>query len=93
MRANAVVCSAMIAMGMLSVFPACADSLLTSKVKAKLAVKSDSSFATIRVSTDDEGIVWLSGTAPTADACSRAAQIASNIDGVTAVHNKIVVHQ
>jgi hyperosmotically inducible protein len=93
MRANAVVCSAMFAIGALSVLPASADSLLTSKIKAKLAVKYDSSFATIRVTTDDAGIVWLSGTAPTADACSQAAQIASNIDGVTAVHNKIVVHQ
>ncbi len=93
MRAKAVICSAVLAMGMLGAFPSSADSLLTSRVKAKLAATYHSSFAAIRVTTDDEGIVWLSGTAPTADACSQAAQIASNIDGVTAVHNKIVVHQ
>jgi osmotically-inducible protein OsmY len=90
---SAIMCSAIFAVGMLCAFPSAADSQLTNKIKAKLAANYHSSSATIRVTSDDEGIVWLSGTAPTADACSQAAQIASNTDGVTAVHNKIVVHQ
>ena len=93
MRATVIMRSMVFAIGILSAFPSSADSALTNKVKAKLAAKYHSSLATIRVISDDQGIVWLSGTAPTADASSLAAQIASNTDGVTAVHNKIVVHQ
>jgi osmotically-inducible protein OsmY len=95
MRASAIamMCLAVFAIGILSPFPSSADSALDSKVKAKLAATLHSPLATIHITSNDEGIVWLSGTAPTADACSQAAQIASNTDGVTAVHNKMVVHQ
>jgi hyperosmotically inducible protein len=93
MRANLIMCLAVSALGILSPFAASADSALNSKIKAKLAAAYHAPLTTIQVTSNDEGIVWLSGTAPTADACSQAAQIVSNTDGVTAVHNKMVVRQ
>jgi hyperosmotically inducible protein len=72
--------------------PAQADeAALTSKIKARLATQYYSSSSHIQVKTDAEGIVWLTGTAATSDACSKAADIAKNTDGVTAVHNAIHV--
>jgi hyperosmotically inducible protein len=72
--------------------PAHADeSTLTAKIKARLATQYYSSSSHIQVKTDAEGIVWLTGTAPTSDASSLAADVAKNTDGVTVVHNQIRV--
>jgi hyperosmotically inducible protein len=67
------------------------DSAITTKVKTKLAAKHMSTLTKISVDTDKDGVVWLSGTAPTKDAKDLAEMITKNTDGVTAVHNKIVV--
>jgi hyperosmotically inducible protein len=67
------------------------DSVITTKVKAKLAAKHLSTLANIKVDTDDQGIVWLSGKAPTKDASDLAAMLAKDTDGVASVHNAIVV--
>lgn len=67
------------------------DSVITTKVKSKLAEKHLSTLTRIKVDTDDKGIVWLSGTAPTQDASDLATMIAKDTDGVTDVHNHIVV--
>jgi hyperosmotically inducible periplasmic protein len=67
------------------------DSAITTKVKTKLAAKHLSTFAKIQVDTDRDGVVWLSGTAPTKDAKDLAGMITKDTDGVTAVHNDIVV--
>jgi hyperosmotically inducible protein len=67
------------------------DSVITAKVKTKLAAKHMSTLTNIQVDTDDKGVVWLSGKAPTKDASDLAAMIAKDTDGVTAVHNHIVV--
>jgi hyperosmotically inducible periplasmic protein len=67
------------------------DSAITTKVKAKLAAKHMSTLAKISVDTDKNGVVWLSGTAPTKDAKDLAGMITKDTDGVTAVHNNIVV--
>jgi len=69
------------------------DSVITAKVKSKLAAKHMSTLTDIKVDTDNQGVVWLSGTAPTKDASDLAAMIAKNTDGVASVHNKIVVAQ
>jgi len=70
--------------------PAHADeAALPTKIKARLATQYYSSTSHIQVKTDSDGIVWLTGTAATSDACSLAAEIAKNTDGVTAVHNAI----
>jgi len=53
--------------------------------------RQSSTLTKISVDTDKDGVVWLSGTAPTKDAKDLAEMITKNTDGVTAVHNKIVV--
>jgi hyperosmotically inducible protein len=67
------------------------DSAITTKVKAKLAAKHLSTLTRIKVDTDADGVVWLSGRAPTHDAKDLAAMIAKNTGGVTSVHNDIVI--
>ena len=67
------------------------DSVITTKVKSKLAAKHVSTLAKIKVDTDANGVVWLSGKAPTQDAVDMATLIAKDTDGVKSVHNDIVI--
>jgi hyperosmotically inducible protein len=67
------------------------DSAITTKVKTKLAAKHLSTLTRIKVDTDANGVVWLSGRAPTQDASDLAAMIAKNTEGVNSVHNSIAV--
>ena len=67
------------------------DSAITTKIKTKLAADHVSSLAKIRVDTDADGVVYLSGTARSKDQVERAVDIARNTDGVRGVHNGIVV--
>jgi hyperosmotically inducible protein len=69
------------------------DSIITTKVKTKLAAKHLSTLTNIQVDTDNAGMVWLSGWAPTKDASDLAEMIAKDTDGVKGVHNSIVVRQ
>jgi hyperosmotically inducible periplasmic protein len=68
------------------------DSAITTKVKAKLAEKHMSTLTKVSVDTDKNGVVWLSGTAPTKDAKNLAGLIAKDTEGVSAVHNDIEVN-
>ena len=68
--------------------PAAQDLVITGKVKSKLAAKHLSS---VKVDANDQGVVRLTGKAPTQDASDLAATIAKNTDGVDAVYNSIVV--
>jgi hyperosmotically inducible periplasmic protein len=65
------------------------DSMITTKVKAKLAAKHMSTLTRVKVDTDENGVVWLSGTAPTKDARDLAGMIAKDTDGVRDVNNNI----
>jgi hyperosmotically inducible protein len=67
------------------------DSVITTKVKSKLAAKHLSSLTKIKVDTDANGVVWLSGRAPTQDAVDMAGMIAKDTEGVKSVHNDIAV--
>src|SRR5450755_1759229 len=67
------------------------DSAITTKVKTKLLAKEPTTLSNVKVNTDRDGIVWLSGTAPTREASDRAETIAKETDGVKGVHNNIVV--
>jgi osmotically-inducible protein OsmY len=67
------------------------ESAIVGRLKAKLAARHLSTLVTVRVTTDDDGIVWLSGTVPTIDASAQAARLAMETEGVVAVHNGIVV--
>jgi hyperosmotically inducible protein len=67
------------------------DSAITTKVKAKLAAENMSSLAHIRVDTDRNGIVVLSGTAHSQAPIDKAVAIARGTEGVTSVQNHIKV--
>jgi hyperosmotically inducible protein len=67
------------------------DSVITTKVKAQLAAKHLATLTDIQVDTDDAGVVWLRGKAPTKDASDLAELITKDTDGVRSVHNRIVV--
>ena len=68
------------------------DSVITTKIKAKLATEEKpSTLVKISVDTDDKGMVALSGTAPTQAAADRAVAIAKATEGVKMVDSKISI--
>jgi hyperosmotically inducible protein len=67
------------------------DSVITAKIKAKLAAEKPASLAHIHVDTDANGIVWLSGTARTKEEAEKAHSIAHATEGVKSVKNHIEV--
>jgi hyperosmotically inducible protein len=67
------------------------DSVITAKIKAKLAEEKPASLAHIHVDTDADGIVWLSGTARTKEEAEKAHSIAHSTEGVKSVKNHIKV--
>jgi len=67
------------------------DSVITTKVKAKLAEEKVSSLVHIRVDTDSKGVVWLSGTADSQESVDKAVSIAHDTEGVSSVVNHIKV--
>jgi len=67
------------------------DSAITTKVKTKLLAKEPTTLTNVKVNTDHDGFVWLSGTVPTKEASDRAETITKETDGVRGVHNNIVV--
>jgi hyperosmotically inducible periplasmic protein len=68
------------------------DSVITTKIKSKLASEHITSLGHIRVDTDENGVVWLTGTAHTQGAIDRAVDIARNTEGVKDVHSQLKVH-
>jgi hyperosmotically inducible protein len=67
------------------------DSAITTKIKTRLAADHITSLGRIRVDTDTDGVVWLSGSAHTKDAVERAVDIARHTEGVRDVHSSLVV--
>ena len=67
------------------------DSMITTKIKAKLAEEKLSSLVKIKVDTDNKGMVYLSGTAVSQAAVDRAVSIARGEKGVTSVQNDIQI--
>jgi hyperosmotically inducible protein len=67
------------------------DSVITTKVKAKLAADHPSTITNLDVNTDNSGTVYLSGTAPTATAADHAVATAMSVDGVRGVKSEITV--
>ena len=67
------------------------DSVITTKVKANLAADHASNLARVHVDTDQNGVVWLSGTVESAAIASRAVAITEKTDGVRSVRNDIKV--
>jgi hyperosmotically inducible protein len=69
------------------------DSAITTKIKGRLAEEHLTSLGRIHVDTDQDGAVWLSGTARTQEAIDKAGAIARETEHVTAVHNHIKIKQ
>jgi hyperosmotically inducible protein len=67
------------------------DSVITTKIKAKLADEKMSSLARIKVDTDSKGAVVLSGTARTQEEAEKAVSIAHKTEGVTSVKSTIQI--
>lgn len=69
------------------------DSAITTKIKAKLASEHITSLGRIRVDTDKDGVVWLTGSARSQEAADKAVAIAHDTEGVTAVKSHIRVRK
>ena len=67
------------------------DSVITTKIKTKLAEEKMSSLVKISVDTDAKGAVSLSGTAANQAAIDKAVVIARATEGVTSVKNDITI--
>jgi len=67
------------------------DSVITTKVKAEFAKDKAVSATHVKVDTDSNGVVTLSGTAKSKAEADKAVTIAKNTKGVTSVKNEIVV--
>jgi hyperosmotically inducible protein len=67
------------------------DSAITAKVKTKLLAKHMAMLSDVKVDTDRDGNVWLSGKVPSEKASHLAEQIARETSGVKSVHNDIAV--
>jgi len=67
------------------------DSVITTKIKAKLAKEKANSMANIHVDTDANGAVSLSGTAHTAEDVANATAIAKGTEGVKSVTSTVTV--
>lgn len=66
------------------------DAGITTKIKAKLMEDPDLSAFKVEVKTTN-GVVYLSGTAPTEAAREKAADLAKAVSGVASVDNQVMV--
>ncbi len=67
------------------------DSVITARIKAKMAKDRQVSAMRIHVDTDNKGVVTLSGNAKTSAEADRAVQIARATKGVVTVEDNIKV--
>ena len=67
------------------------DSAITTKIKTKLAADHLTSVAKIKVDTDKDGVVWMSGSARTQAAVDQALSLARATEGVKSVHSDLTV--
>ena len=69
------------------------DSVITTKIKSKLAAEHPASMKNVQVDTDKDGVVWISGTAPSQAEIDQALAIARNTEGVRSVKNDLKVQK
>jgi len=69
------------------------DSMITTKIKTKLAAENPASMADIKVDTDKDGVVWMSGTAKSQQDVDKAVSIARGTEGVKSVKNDVKVQK
>jgi hyperosmotically inducible protein len=65
------------------------DSMITTKIKAKLAEDKLSSLGHVKVDTDNKGAVVLSGNVKTQEQADKVVAIARATEGVTSVKSNI----
>jgi hyperosmotically inducible protein len=69
------------------------DSVITTKIKARLAADHPGSMKHISVDTDMNGIVWLTGTANNQLEMDQAVTIARNTEGVKSVKSELTIQK
>lgn len=69
------------------------DSVITTKIKTKLAAEHLGSATHIKVDTDRNGVVWMTGTANNQEEVDKALAIARDTEGVKSVNSHIKVHK
>ena len=69
------------------------DSVITTKIKTKLAAEHAGSLKHIKVDTDQNGVVWMTGTANTQQEIDQAIAIAKNTEGVKTVKADLKVQK
>jgi hyperosmotically inducible protein len=69
------------------------DSVITTKIKTKLAAEHLGSAKHISVDTDKDGVVWMTGTANTQEEINKAVAIARDTEGVKSVNSKLTVQK
>jgi hyperosmotically inducible protein len=69
------------------------DSVITTKIKAKLASENLGSLKHIQIDTDQNGVVWMTGTANTQQEIDQAVAIAKNTEGVKTVKANLKVQK
>ncbi len=67
------------------------DSAITTKIKTKLAADHLTSLGRIHVDTDENGRVWLTGTARSQAAIEQAGSLARDTEHVKSVHNDLTI--
>jgi hyperosmotically inducible protein len=69
------------------------DSVITTKIKTKLAAEHLGSAKHIKVDTDKDGVVWMTGTANSQEEIDKAVAIAKNTEGVKSVKSELKVQK
>lgn len=67
------------------------DSVITTKVKSKLASEHLGSLGNVHVDTDKDSVVFLSGSVRTQEEANRAVALARETEGVRSVNSKLTV--
>ena len=69
------------------------DSVITTKIKTKLAAEHPGSLKHLGVDTDLNGVVWMTGTANTQREVDQAVAIARATEGVRSVNSQLTVQK
>ena len=69
------------------------DSAITTKIKTQLAAEHLGSLGHISVDTDNNGVVWMTGTVGSQAEADKAISIARNTEGVKSVKSKLQVQK
>jgi hyperosmotically inducible periplasmic protein len=69
------------------------NSVITTKIKSKLAAEHLGSVKHIKIDTDKNGVVWMTGTANSQEEADKAVAIARNTEGVKSVKSDLKVQK